>query len=793
MVFPITSPTVSLVTPTPLLSIVMPLFNDEATLAASLQSVMNQTLSRIEIICVDDASTDGTVGVIERLAASDLRVRLVRHERNASAFQARRTGILAAQAPYVLFLDGDDELVPHAASRALDEARRVGSDLVGFGVTVIEKDGRTGGSYEARLQPRHQRLEGAEVLAGLFPVGMPAQGQLWRYLFRTSILREAYALMPQDVVLPRVNDLPLMFLVAALATKYVSIEEKLYRYHFGRGGSGHTVDSVERAEFYASAIRSIESIQGAVEALAQGYATPDPLRAAYDSARLSIIGYVCSQLLEKSVPSVLDAAIAHLYSVASAEDVLRGAGQFYPRTLVALKPYVPWQSLGEKSVRSIMLATSMLRTGGVSAVITSQAQYLREAGYQVTVVARSGGSEKAAIPSGITFIELTKRDLVGRLEEWAEICRVQQIDVVIDHQVLYTQYWPEFALMARAQGAATVGWLHNFVGRPIYDGTLQLTHIEQYSNTLAKLVTLSPLDVAYFKLRGVKHASYLPNPPSPLLRESLASPVKKQHPTGTIKLVWWGRLEQHTKRVGELISVAAHLERLGIDFRLTVVGPDWDDLTAKKFNMQARKSGVGERVRAIGPRHGEELLREIDNAHAFVSTSIIEGYQLTIAEAQARGLPVFMYDLPWLTLVQKNEGIVSVKQGDAGALAREIADVLRSPERYDALSNSSLVAARRALDRDFASLYEGTVTGVLPAQYSPEPNLEDARQLLGLMVFFAERGRGRRTGAFVASANPSAFGARMWARAAPFGRKALRRVPALRPLAHRLKGLLKAR
>src|SRR5690606_33914353 len=114
---------------------------------------------------------------------------------NLSAFQARRTGVLAARAERTLFLDGDDELAPDAAEKALAAADASGADLVGFGVTVIEKDGRTGGSYERRLQPTHRQLDGVDVLRGLFPIGRPAQGQLWRMLFRTSILREAHELL----------------------------------------------------------------------------------------------------------------------------------------------------------------------------------------------------------------------------------------------------------------------------------------------------------------------------------------------------------------------------------------------------------------------------------------------------------------------------------------------------------------------------------------------------------------------------------------------------------------------
>ncbi|MCH6231729.1 glycosyltransferase [Microbacterium sp. CFH 31415] len=771
----------------PLLSIVMPVFNDEATIASSLQSALRQTVHDIEIICVDDASTDGTAAVIERLAARDPRVRLIRQETNRSAFQSRRTGILAARAAYVLFLDGDDELVADAAKKALAKADASGADLVGFGVTVVERDGRTGGAYESRLQPPHRSLDGTAVLSGLFPIGKAAQGQLWRYLFRTRLLRDAYALLPDDLMLARVNDLPLMFLTAALATTYVSIDDKLYRYHFGRGGSGHVVDTVERAEFYASAIRSIDSIGPAVHELAGTGADGLLLLDTYASARLSMIGHVCFQLIERSDSAVLDAALAHLHTLAPAHDIVIAAARFYPATLKTLKFHATWHGIGDRPVRSILLTTSTLRTGGVSAVLASQARYLLDAGFRVTIVARKSGSDRDVVPAGAAFVELAGRDLVERLDEWAEICRAHEVDVVIDHQILYTPHWPEYALMARAEGASTIGWVHNFVGRPIYDGNDRLSLIERCSNTLAELVVLSPLDVAYFKLRGVTHAVYVPNPPSSLLLESLSHPVARTPPAGRIELVWWGRLDQHTKQVRELIEVGVQLRRLSVDFRLKVIGPDWDHMTAKKFNREAHRRRVGDHVVAVGPLLGARLIDAIDAADAFVSTSIIEGFQLTIAEAQARGLPVFMYELPWLTLAQHNEGIVAVPQADARGLARQIADLLYDPERYTALSRASVEAAERTSSFDFAELYRGVVTGTLPPGLSPEPTLADARELLGLMVFFAERSRGR------GRARPASVSARLWESAAPIGRATLQRLPGLRPLAHRAKKWLRPR
>ena len=153
----------------PLVSIILPVFNDEEWIEAALESCVRQTLTQIEIICVDDASTDATCDIVERFTRKDDRVRLIRQPDNLSAFQARRAGIMAASGPHILFLDGDDELEPAAAEKALATARASEADLVGFGVAVFGAEGERIGGYQARLRHAHRRLDGDAVLEGLFP------------------------------------------------------------------------------------------------------------------------------------------------------------------------------------------------------------------------------------------------------------------------------------------------------------------------------------------------------------------------------------------------------------------------------------------------------------------------------------------------------------------------------------------------------------------------------------------------------------------------------------------------
>jgi glycosyltransferase involved in cell wall biosynthesis len=92
---------------TPLVSIVIPAYNAEATIVETLESVSRQTYSNLEILVINDGSQDRTVETVERFAARDDRVRLI-NQPNAGVAHARNNGILQAKADFIAPLDADD-------------------------------------------------------------------------------------------------------------------------------------------------------------------------------------------------------------------------------------------------------------------------------------------------------------------------------------------------------------------------------------------------------------------------------------------------------------------------------------------------------------------------------------------------------------------------------------------------------------------------------------------------------------------------------------------------------------
>ena len=129
----------------PKISIIIPIYNVENYLSQCLDSVVNQTLNDIEILCINDGSTDKSLEILKKYAIKDSRIKII-DKINEGAAVARNIGINNATGDYIMFLDSDDMLTPKACEIAYKTITIDNTDIVIFGHkklfnnTIIEKD-----------------------------------------------------------------------------------------------------------------------------------------------------------------------------------------------------------------------------------------------------------------------------------------------------------------------------------------------------------------------------------------------------------------------------------------------------------------------------------------------------------------------------------------------------------------------------------------------------------------------------------------------------------------------------
>ena len=115
------------------ISIIIPAYNEEKSIARAIKSATAQSLKNIEIIVVNDASPDKTAEIVKQIASTDNRVKLISHNKNMGLNQSRLTGLSIAQGEYIQFLDADDSLEKNAIEQLYSHAKSHNLDMVMMG------------------------------------------------------------------------------------------------------------------------------------------------------------------------------------------------------------------------------------------------------------------------------------------------------------------------------------------------------------------------------------------------------------------------------------------------------------------------------------------------------------------------------------------------------------------------------------------------------------------------------------------------------------------------------------
>lgn len=159
-------------------SIVVPCYNVAPYVEECLESLVNQSLQDLEIICVNDGSTDATPALLDAWAEKEDRIRVI-HRENGGQASARNLGMDMAGGEYVGFVDPDDYVEPSMFARLVEEARRHGADVTACGYTSFS-DGDGSVLEELSLVPRCGRGKGSAVKYGPrgFRLGADGRGDV---------------------------------------------------------------------------------------------------------------------------------------------------------------------------------------------------------------------------------------------------------------------------------------------------------------------------------------------------------------------------------------------------------------------------------------------------------------------------------------------------------------------------------------------------------------------------------------------------------------------------------------
>ncbi len=245
---------------TPKISVIIPVYNVESYLRQCLDSVVNQTMREIEIICVNDGSTDSSGRILDEYAARDDRFVIINQE-NAGQSVARNKGIRLAKGEYIVFLDSDDWFDVTLCEKAYNRAKESNADIVSFGFDCVR------GTEHTPLTMEYLDSHSLKNVLLRLKNRNSFWNVIWDQLYRTTFLRDNQIYFLEGIIF---EDNHFGYKCSFLTSKIVLLPESLYNY---RWGNGYATDpkqiekKIRYVETYNAMVDDFQSMNASTEVM----------------------------------------------------------------------------------------------------------------------------------------------------------------------------------------------------------------------------------------------------------------------------------------------------------------------------------------------------------------------------------------------------------------------------------------------------------------------------------------------------------------------------------------------
>lgn len=182
-------------------SIIIPVYNTAPYLTEAINSVLRQTLREIQIICVNDGSTDSSLQILRQLATGDSRMQIY-NQNNSGQSEARNEGIKHATGKYIYFMDSDDYIENNALELCYDKAERTKSDFVCFDTDILNKGTKLASVY---YPSKTEFLDENEIYSGSDLLNIQLKNQIYsasvclHFILKKYYLNHHFSFYPQII------------------------------------------------------------------------------------------------------------------------------------------------------------------------------------------------------------------------------------------------------------------------------------------------------------------------------------------------------------------------------------------------------------------------------------------------------------------------------------------------------------------------------------------------------------------------------------------------------------------
>ncbi len=678
----------------PVISVVVPVFNAVNYLPACIESILAQTLADIEVVIVDDGSSDGSSAVCDEYAAKDARI-VVIHQPNTGLPAARKCGVRSARGAYIAFVDSDDWIDTTHCANLYKPVRDYNVDVVFTGFIRHSRDGST------RLESNFLRegLYGdgqivTELLSDILPSARRfAFGMFpsaWTKLMRRELLLRAMADVDDGLTVG--EDLVLVLRALALAKSAFHLGQPFgYHYRFVANSMIHKVDT-RRTQAVAFLLDEVDRV------LALGQLAPAKVRPEHLAAYLATAAAIAEvrRLRLKSLP----ATSARLSMLARNPQVLRAARALGLSSIPPKRRPV-WlliRALGcgrfagipdvrERPVKTLILFVPTLRNAGAETLTCELALGMRQLGWSVTIATTSERAEgplmQRAIRSGVEVIDVSSRTKLGTAAKAAWLLLRRRPDAV------HTHLSSVLLVMAAATLARVPIRVHTFHSLAQRYGRRHLYRAAIRQFGFVPVAIAEPVRESVHQYLGVSLRDIRLVPNGVDLSRFTPSPVRAAGPTVVMAV---GRLDA-VKNHRLLVRAFAQARVPDAELWIVGEGPERTLLEALVSSL-----GLHAVVRLLGAV--DDVAPLLRRASVFALSSDAEGMPMSLLEAMATGLPVVSTKAGGvIDLVEEGRNGHLVNVGDESGLARAIRQLVTNKADQARMGREShSIASQRGME-----------------------------------------------------------------------------------------------
>lgn len=243
-------------------SIIISCFNNSRFLPLCIKTALRNAENKdVEIICVDDCSTDDTIAVLESYAKIYDSIKIVKHKENKGTNESRRSGVLAASGDYVLFMDQDDRLTEGIVDALINKLAEKEVDVLFFDFKFADSFDLNGCSNENSRVHYYKQIQKGHLLAtskssaiDAIYTSPPRLGvMVWGRAWKRELLVKGFELIPEGWCVEQEDDCEsLMFL--ALAESVSMIDYVGYEYRWDSGVTNDDIDERSAIRYLRNAV-----------------------------------------------------------------------------------------------------------------------------------------------------------------------------------------------------------------------------------------------------------------------------------------------------------------------------------------------------------------------------------------------------------------------------------------------------------------------------------------------------------------------------------------------------------